>query len=286
MTDVVEQKANLPVAGSFYDEITQEAGAGFENVQGTDMSIPFLQVVQSTSPQLKKSSPKYLEAAKPGMVVNSTTNELFSAEQGLWFVPAYWEKQYTEWVPREKGGGFAGQHGEEIMDQVKSELGRDFLPNGNEIVQAAVFYGLVLDNDGNTMPAVISMAKTQFKVSKKLLFRLRSFTAKIGDKTITNLPMYSMVVNLQTREESNDKGSWSLWHPDVIKLLPDFTMGNQQLASQIKLQAKALHEGLKSGKIKVADPAAMQEDAPASNANTTGTTAAGRGDETEDEIPY
>ena len=46
--------------GSFMED----AGAGTENISADDMKIPFIRIIQPTSPEVKKKDEKYIEGAQ------------------------------------------------------------------------------------------------------------------------------------------------------------------------------------------------------------------------------
>ena len=84
-----------------------DQGAGFEDTSGSDLSVPFLGILQSNSPQVEDKDPT---GSEPGMLFNTVTRELVSSEDGVVFLPCHKETAYVEWVPRNKGGGFVGLH--------------------------------------------------------------------------------------------------------------------------------------------------------------------------------
>ena len=88
------------------------AGEGFEEITAEDEVVPFLSVLQSLSAICEEEGSE----AKAGMLLNSVTNELIDGKQGLVIVPAYIQRLFVEWVPREFGGGFVGFH------QIDSEV--------------------------------------------------------------------------------------------------------------------------------------------------------------------
>ena len=59
------------------DDLLSE-GTGLESVGTEDYALPFLRIIQSGSPQLKKSDPnKYIDGAEEGMLFNTLTNEYY-----------------------------------------------------------------------------------------------------------------------------------------------------------------------------------------------------------------
>ena len=88
--DEAKGTAVAPAAGgaaAVYD-YGSDAGAGFENTKGSDLSIPFIQVLQSNSPQVENNNP---EGAKSGMLFNSVTKEMVDGREGIVFLPCHRE---------------------------------------------------------------------------------------------------------------------------------------------------------------------------------------------------
>lgn len=81
---VVAQTANtLPEAWQGID-VFADAGAGLEHVESRYLIIPHLRLLQSGSPQAKRSDPAYVEGAREGLFINTASGELF---EKVLFVP-------------------------------------------------------------------------------------------------------------------------------------------------------------------------------------------------------
>ena len=94
----VEEK-KLPVAAYDYGE---DAGSGFEGTKSIDLSIPFLNVLQSNSPAVAEGT------LKNGDIFNSVTGQVYEGKKGVGFQPVYHEQKYVKWKPRDAGGGILG----------------------------------------------------------------------------------------------------------------------------------------------------------------------------------
>lgn len=149
-----------------------DAGAGFEDVKGSDLSIPFLTLLQANSPQVANQDPK---GAAAGMIFNSVTRELTDGDEGIPFLPCHKEGPvWVEWVPRTKGGGFVGLHdpasdvvknGTPIMHPETGEPTRKLRHGENELIETFYIYGLLLEPSGEETCsfAVISFTSTKIK---------------------------------------------------------------------------------------------------------------------------
>ena len=83
---------------------------------------------------------------------------------------------------------------------------KQILPNGNNIVQTAYHYVLILNNAGY-QNAVISMASSQLKKSRRWNSLMLSQKIK-GPSGMFTPPTYAFTYKLSTVSESNDRGSW------------------------------------------------------------------------------
>lgn len=190
-------------------DISEDAGNGFTS---KDLTIPFLRILQALSPQVQKRGPAYVNGAEAGMFFNTATGQLWDGEGGILFVPACYERRITQWKPRAAGGGLVKDHGKDesiLAHTQRNDVGRDVLPNGDEVVAAGMYYGFVLDGETFT-PGVLSLSGTQFKKARKwnnVIDALRVPHPQ-NPSARFNPAMFYSVFRLTTVQESNDKGSW------------------------------------------------------------------------------
>ena len=203
---VVEVNNTAVALASMYEE---DAGSGFETADAEAYAIPFLNILQSGSPQVKKSDGAYIKGAEEGMLYNTVTQEVIA--EGVAVIPCYYKRSFVKWAPRETGGGFRG----EIMPsdpQVtagKTNADGQLIDNeGNELTDTRTHYVLVLDGNGGYQPAVISMASSQLKKSRQWMSRMQGMKVKRANGELFTPPMFSHQYNVSTAAESNDKGSW------------------------------------------------------------------------------
>lgn len=198
-----------------YQYDAEDEGAGFEGVTGEDMLIPFLNLLQKTSPQVDEDSPGHIPGAKSGMILNTATQELYDGDDGIRFVPLHRDHKYVEWAPRDSGGGFKGIHGPDDPMVLEARRGKAFgkieSPDGNDLAETFYVYGLILDNDGGYMPAMIAFASTQIKNYKRWMTTMKSIQLRGEDGRRMNPPMYAHIFLLRTRQQENTKGKWHGW---------------------------------------------------------------------------
>jgi hypothetical protein len=208
MATQVATKEDAPLAVSDA-ELHQFAGQGAE-FSTDDLAIPFLNVLQDNSPQIKKREGKYVEGAEAGMLFNTVSNELFDGEEGVEVIPCAYQRNLVEWVPREQEGGFVASHDPEsgiLQQAIKNERGQDVLPNGNYLANTANHYILLLSPTYGLTQAVLSMTSTQLKKSRRWNTQMVSRTLTVGDE-VKPYPSFAFAYRLRTMSESNAKGSW------------------------------------------------------------------------------
>ena len=79
-----------------FDDDLLSAGTGLEEAGADDYAIPFLRVLQSMSPQLKKSDGKYIQGAEEGMFFNTVTESIYDGTEGVSIIPCAYKKKYIE----------------------------------------------------------------------------------------------------------------------------------------------------------------------------------------------
>lgn len=198
----VEEKPVAVVANNPYADFIDEVGSGFEDIQQSELSIPFLAVLQPTSPQVNDES---LPDVRAGMLFNTVTRE---AKKEIIFVPVHKTLSYMEWTPRDKQGGLIGSHEPQSDIVVKAKLasGKTFgkltTPDGNELVETHYLYGLILDAEGTSVDgfAVMPFKSTHIKAMKNLMTSILTLKGKP--------PMFVNRLRIKTSQQKNEKGTF------------------------------------------------------------------------------
>lgn len=237
---VAVKEENLPATINF----AADAGGGFEDAGASCYAIPFLTILQSGSPQCKRSEGAYVKGAAEGMFFNSVTGEIYDGDKGIVVVPCYFNQTFNEWTPRDSGGGIVGVYnavdGEEYLTTCKkNDKNQDVLPSGNILADTRNHYLLLVKEDGTIEPVFMPLGSTQIKKSKRWMTLMQNI--KMGH---FNAPMFSQSYHLTTVPESNDKGSWFGLKVDHKAQLTDIDMYNS---------AKSFRELVRSGNAKPAD---------------------------------
>ena len=154
-----------------------DAGQGFENQDMSDRKLPIIELLQSNSPEVAESKGKVWA----GQFRNTVTGEVY---EEVFFTPAITDHCWTEWIPRDDGGGFRGRHRKDakiVADAVARNDGRAIgklkVPQqpdaktgkpqpDHELVESFEIYGILYDaKTGEVLGfAMIPFTSTKIKI--------------------------------------------------------------------------------------------------------------------------
>ena len=192
------------------DDDLLSGGTGLEDTDSGDYAIPFVRVLQSGSPQLKKNHAKYIEGASQGMLFNTVSSAVYDGDEGILVIPCAYTKKYIEWVPRDAGGGIVNS--EHTVDILKSatqnEKKKYLLANGNEVQETAQYFAIIVNNEEEPEEALLSFTSSQLSFSRRWNSMLKTSRVKNSAGDMVLAPMFANVYRIKTVEQSNDLGSW------------------------------------------------------------------------------
>ena len=209
MANEIKAKQDTSLA-LFGDDVSK----GFENMTQEDMALPFVRILGQLSPQVTDGDAKYIENAKPGMIYNTVTSELYDGKKGIKVIPCYYKKDYPEWSDRGDGPGApVAVHlpNSPVIATGKRDGSKIRLPNGNYLEETASYYVMIETKTGGYTPALITMKSTQLNVSKKWNSMMKTIQIADGKGGFAIPPMHGVVYNLASTLQKNDKGSWYGW---------------------------------------------------------------------------
>lgn len=222
--------------------IEEMAGMSNEDMSSSDdYAMPFLSLLQSGSPQCKKSDPRRVEGAEEGMFFNTVEKAVYSE---VTLIPVAYRRSFVEWKLREDGGGFVTEYlpGEQ-PPTVLDDKNRDILENGHELKDTRYWYVLIKNENGSVDPAVIGMTRTQIKPSKAWSYLLAKDVWPDGQERGKAPPFFCWSYKATTVPQQNDE--YSFWNWDI-------TRGDPVTDRNIFEAAKALREAVKSGAVREA----------------------------------
>lgn len=190
------------------------AGTGFEDVKSSDLSIPFLNVLQPLS---KVITENLIEGAKAGQILNTVTSELMDE---FVFIPVHREEAWVEWVPRIKGGGFVDRHeptSQIVTDIIEANNGERIPPVGsdgkrspfrhgdNEIIETYYMYGLILNAEGTESQGfgIMSFTSTKIKAYRDWLTSMFMLKGRP--------PIFANRARIKTVTQKNDAGTYHIF---------------------------------------------------------------------------
>lgn len=241
------------------DDLFDDAGATREGASQDTMSIPFLSILQPTSPQVTEGGSEYIEGARPGMVYNSVTKEVFDVRKTpLRVVRIAFRESYVEWITRDNGGGFVSEYPVEEGIQAKTarndknediiQAGSELGKPGNTLTYTHTHYAFTLDErTGAPMPVLLTMAITQIKPSKDWNFLLNNFSYNGRP-----LKCFATVWELTTELKERDGNRWFIWkfskHGETGVL--DLELPENGIGKAIRLAAQRFRDGVAAGEHK------------------------------------
>jgi len=139
------------------------AGRGSEHVAIEDLVIPRLEVVQALSPAVKDGDPGFIQGARPGMLTNSVTRQLYGTE--VFVVPVHYTKQFLVWKERKAGGGFFGAFA--TPEDAKGRIATIEGDKSQIMVIDTPQHLCLIVTDGKAEKIMIPMPRTKAKISRQ-----------------------------------------------------------------------------------------------------------------------
>ncbi len=240
-------------------DFSDDIGGGFEGTDSDSFAIPFLRVLQSGSPETNKINSQYIKEAKPGMLFNTVTKELYDGEEGITVLPCAYQRRFIVWAPK---GGTATYKGEMLPEEAQEREADGRLTRLNNqlyvcekgttpnkdvhdsVSDTRNHFCLIISTAGTAEQVLLSLSSSQIKKSKQLMGLLNGVKLDTKHGRITP-PTWMTKVRIKTVEESNDLGSWfgvSFSAEGIIKDTGLYTQGKEFNASVTAGAAGAKYE--------------------------------------------
>lgn len=204
---------------------TKSAGQSSDSIDPSVLGMPFIFIIQKGSAEFdethKNHGTKKIEGCKPGHLVFGSERVIL--EKPLRVVPVAQTAIYSEWKPRDAGGGFVGHQPLSVIDDRNYRKGVKGSPNeskeylgNNELIYTV--YVMLLFLQGNTWKkGMISFQSTQLKHARNWLKTIAS--VKIAELPDVKPPIFAASYLLKTAIDQNAKGSWYSWDIQLEKVL-------------------------------------------------------------------
>lgn len=281
-TDVTTAKGT-DLAESY--DYGSDAGAGFEDVGVNDLSIPFISLLQTNSPEVEDQT---IEGCKAGDLVNSVTKEILT--QPLVIQPVMREVSWVLWRPRNQGGGIVGVYAPdspEVLKVLEDNNGSKIPPKGpdgkripfkidqNELVETYQFYCLIMNDEGTETVGycVLSFSSTKIKIQKDWMTSM--YTQK------GRPPMIAFRSKLSTQKQKAEGGSFF-----NFKIEPFGKSWRESLIAPNTEQGQALLQGATKFKEMIEGGLAKADTGSVSGGEGSGGSTGGGRTADDDDTPF
>lgn len=187
------------------------AGKGWDNVTSADIAIPFLNLLQDGSPQVKKSSAARLDGAEAGFFVDSVSNDLFDGEKGIVVIPVLTQIKIVEWIPYDDGGAGKGPVGihefnspihQAAQARAQGDITKMVSEDGStELKETFYMYALILREEDDVEPVNAGMM-IAFSKSKVKPYRNGMARINMVPGSRTELPLFCNRLRLTSVPDS------------------------------------------------------------------------------------
>lgn len=237
-----------------------DAGQGAENIETTDIAVPFIGHVQGLSKQLQENDPKYLPTAKIGSLFNTVTGEVFDAKEGLVVVPVTIQKVVAESEPKREGGKGGGKILNIYTSRAEAESNAE---TGNVLLDGFRVFVLYQTKAGGWSPAIISFCtKSKVYTMKNWNALLTGLRVPGPNGTRIQPPIFAYTYRITSAQQQFDDGTAA-----VLKVAAE-----GPASDEVYGQAKQFRKAFAEGAVKVG--------------SEEGDTPAPRSPDQEDDLPY
>jgi len=223
---VAEKKEQLPAPIDF----SVDSSAGFEGLTQSDLAIPFISLMQKTSQKVEE-----LDHVQPGTIFNSVTQE---TQDSICVIPVSYKREFVEWVPTEQGGGYVAAHAPN-SDTTKSATwveGKCVLPNGNQLVETANHFVLVV-TDSDTTRGLVTMSSSQLKKNRRWNSLMLGLKMQDAEGNSFTPARYSHQYHLSVCKEQKANKTWFGWEIELLGPVTDASL--YSLAKDFAQQVQA-----------------------------------------------
>ena len=278
-------------------DLSEDAGVGLEGIGREDIKIPFIYILQPMSPTIVDGN---RPEAKPGMMLNMDTGDLFDCEipsasspagdKGLIIIRCHAKKEWVEWRPMSEGGGIVQRYlpedpvvlksRAEWAVRIKTDDKARHMVGKNELVETHYITGLILDEDLVTVKGIAIVPAKSSHIAGIKAWNTSVSTMKGANRT--KPAIYGTMARLCTVKEKNERGTW-------YRLVPKPFSGTNwnsglltNAQADVARAARELYELANSGMLKISDEQEMQD---VSKAEASGGSGGARG-KSEEPLPF
>lgn len=255
--EIVKKTTKIPANIEMFENLEY---TGFENVDNDSLSIPFLKIAQSTSPQVNEDDPGHIKGLKPGYFYNNISCR--NLEKVVKVVALGYYRLFVEWA-----------EGSNAPETTYTKFELEKAVNAGEVEKNGVFYKSSAGNPiKDTRYFFVSLP--DFPEDGILLFPLASTSITHAKKWLTKAsmlmmpngkpyPLFAHIWEMSTALNENDFGKWYTLGTKKNTLISPVSMINQSQLEIIKQQLLVVKEYLKN--VQMINYADVQEDSSESD---------------------
>lgn len=201
------------------------AGAGVSEIDDSILGMPLLNVIQTGSPQVKKShkdfATKGIPGAREGDIVFAPLNTVLP--QPVKAILLASTTLYTEWRPKSSGGGFIGNKPLSIVSDRNYCRGPAGTPDeykeylGDNELQYTVFAAIKFLDGVIWRKGFISFTSTELKTAREWMKAVKRL--RFPGHPDLEPPIFAGLWNLTTGPKLNKKGDWMGWNITLDRVL-------------------------------------------------------------------
>jgi len=164
---MAESKAISLVSDGVPAHVTASKGLGNENVSSQHLQTPRVKLLQQMNAEVDENHDAYVEGAKPGMLLNTVTNEIYGKE--IYVINVHFTEDFVVWRKRDKGGGLvASCESQAAADELVAT--QEGSPEDYEIIQTQSHLLIRKDAETgeiDTTPFLMDFASSKLRVSRE-----------------------------------------------------------------------------------------------------------------------
>lgn len=182
---------------------------GFEDVDASCVSRPYLAIAQNTSKMAAVGSQNYIEGLKPGMFYSPTTRQVFGDAIDVCIIK--FSHQYAIYTGKDQMGmytGFKGYISHNNLQGFIQNQDRDlYNPQTKEIAVDKRNFIIMFPSDIEAGMFLYSMSSASIPVSRRLITQAMSIRIQ-RDNKIVQAPIWSSIWRLKTGLVQSKRGMY------------------------------------------------------------------------------
>lgn len=189
-------KYNAGEVGSFLGGSGQE---GFEGARASDFKTPYVVILQSGSPQVKKEKVEYVQGAEAGLWFNTVTKALYGKEVSVCVL-----KRETVWLEFDKDSNLVGVYAPDSIPVNKDDFRKWIsVRSGNEITESINHY-VIIQGHEEEGPMILPLKGSSLRHARSWFTDMKNTKTPDG----SNAHLFAGWWKLPLTFNENKDGDW------------------------------------------------------------------------------